>query len=67
MMEDWGVFELVQESQVLRDKNIVGCCWVYMNKFDAKGTITWRKACLVVKGYSQVAGEDFDKMYAAVV
>lgn len=66
MMEDRGVFELVQESQVSRDKNIVSCrC--YANKFDAEGTVTQRKARLVTKGYSQVAGEDFDETYAAVV
>lgn len=40
MMEDRGVFELVLESQVLRNKNIVRCRWVYVNKFDAEGVVT---------------------------
>ena len=46
---------------------MVGCCWVYANKFNMEGKVTCRKACLVAKGYSQVAGEDFDETYAAVV
>lgn len=67
MMNDRGVFELVDECQVPRDKNIVECRWVFANKFNAEGEVVRRKAQLVAKGYSQVAGEDFDKTYAAVV
>ena len=66
-MEDRGVFELVDEKEVPKDKNVVGCRWVYVNKFNADGNVVWRKAWLVAKGYSQVAGEDFDETYAAVV
>ena len=67
MMEDRGIFELVDEKSVPRDKNMVGCRWVYANKHNAEGDVIRRKACLVAKGFSQVAGEDFDKTYAAVV
>lgn len=66
-MEDRGVFELVDEKEVPKDKNVVGCRWVYANKFNADGNVVRRKARLVAKGYSQVAGEDFDETYAAVV
>ena len=67
VMEDRGVFKLVEASQVLADKNIVGCWWVFANKFNAEGEATRRRACLVVKGFSQVASEDFDEMYVAVM
>ena len=67
MMDERGVFELVEKLQVPTDKNIVRCCWVYANKFNAKGNIIQCKARLVAKGYSQVAGEDFDETYAVVM
>ena len=67
VMADRGVFELVDESMVPSGKNVVGCRWVYANKFNADGEIVRRKARLVAKGFSQVAGEDFDETYVAVV
>ena len=66
MMEDRGIFELVNEVQVPRDKHVVGCRWVAM-KFNAEGEVMRRKAWLVAKGYSQVAGQDFEDIYVAVV
>lgn len=67
VMEERGVFELVDEKSVPNGKNIVGCRWVFANKFNVEGEVIRRKAWLVAKGFSQVAGEDFDETYAAVV
>lgn len=67
IMDERGVFELIDEAKVPKDKNIVGCRWVYANKYNAEGEVVRRKARLVAKGFSQVAGEDFDETYAAVV
>ena len=46
--------------------NIVGCKWVFKIKRNAVGEINKYKAQLVVKGYSQVQGVDYDETYAPV-
>lgn len=67
MMEDYGIFKLVDETVVSKNKNIVGCHWVYANKFNADGKVMRHKARLVAKGFFQVAEEDFNETYVAVV
>ena len=67
VMEDCRVFDLVEEAVVSKGKNIVGCQWVYANKYNAEGEVVRRKERLVRKGYLQVAGEDFNETYAAIV
>ena len=44
----------------------VGCKWIFRTKHDASGNIIRYKPQLVAKGYSQVAGMDFDKTFATV-
>ena len=46
--------------------NIIRCKWVFKIKSNATSEINKYKACLVVKGYSQVQGVDYDKTYAPV-
>ena len=41
--------------------------WVFANKYDADRNILRHKACLVAKGYTQIAGLDHDQTYASVV
>ena len=67
MIKDCGVFELVDKDKVPKNKNIIGCRWVYTNKFNADVEVVQQKVCLVAKGYLQVAGEDFNETYVAVV
>ena len=46
--------------------NVVGCKWVFKIKRNAAGEIDKYKAQLVMKGYSQVQGVDYDDTYAPV-
>ncbi|KAI3723832.1 hypothetical protein L2E82_35593 [Cichorium intybus] len=50
----------------LPDVTVIGSIWVYRNKTDDQGIICRNKACLVVKGYSQQEGIDYDETYAPV-
>jgi hypothetical protein len=49
------------------DAHIIDCKWVFANKYDAMGDITKRKARLVVRGFNQIPGLEFDETYASVV
>jgi hypothetical protein len=48
-------------------QNVVGTKWVFYNKHDEHGVVTRNKARLVVKGYAQVAGLDFEETFSRVV
>ncbi|KAF7762621.1 hypothetical protein Agabi119p4_9214 [Agaricus bisporus var. burnettii] len=63
MMRGKDVYRLVPRPE---GKNVVQSRWVFANKYDDTGAIVSRKACLVAKGFTQVIGEDYDKMYALV-
>jgi hypothetical protein len=45
---------------------VVGTKWMFHNKQDEFGVVTRNKARLVVKGYSQVEGLDFEETFAPV-
>ena len=58
-----NVWVLVPRSH---DMNVIGTKWVFRNKLDEQGTIIKNKARMVVKGYNQEEGIDFDETYAPV-
>lgn len=45
----------------------IGCRWVSRTKYDEKGNISRLKARIVVKGYNQREGIDFDQTFAPVL
>jgi hypothetical protein len=54
------VWSLVERPK----QNVVGTKWLFCNKQDEHGVVTRKKTRLVVKGYSQVKGLDFDETFA---
>ncbi|XP_070042956.1 uncharacterized mitochondrial protein AtMg00820-like [Nicotiana tomentosiformis] len=48
------------------DRSVIGTKWVFRNKLDEDGTVTRNKTRLVVQGYSQEEGIDYDKTFAPV-
>ena len=45
----------------------IGCKWIVKRKRDADGQVETYKVCLIVKGYRQRYGIDFDKIFSPVV
>ncbi|GKA86974.1 retrovirus-related pol polyprotein from transposon TNT 1-94 [Tanacetum coccineum] len=49
-----------------KGKRAIGTKWVYRNKKDDRGIVVRNKARLVVQGYTQEEGIDYDKVFAPV-
>ncbi|CAM8911853.1 unnamed protein product [Rhodiola kirilowii] len=58
-----GVWRLVPRP---KDKNVIGTKWVFRNKMDDKGVVVRNKVRLVIKGYNQQEGIDYDETFAPV-
>ena len=67
VLKEKQVFTLIPLSEVPKGKKVIGCQWVYVNKYDAKGNVVKWKTRLVAKGFLQVAAEDFGETYATIV
>ncbi|CAM8987034.1 unnamed protein product [Rhodiola kirilowii] len=50
----------------LAGRTIIGTKWVFKNKLDDKGQVVRNKARLVVKGYNQQEGINYDETFAPV-
>ena len=62
-IEKNSIWELTTLS---KDMEAISVKWVYKAKKSVKGDIVCYKARLVVKGYNQKAGIDYDEVYASV-
>ncbi|KAF3667636.1 hypothetical protein FXO37_09944 [Capsicum annuum] len=51
---------------LLQDITLIGTKWVYRNKVDEHGIVTKNKERLVVQGYNQEEGIEFDETFAPV-
>lgn len=49
------------------DKRALPCKWVFKTKINEKGEVIRFKARLVIKGYAQKKGSDYEEVYAPVV
>ncbi|GKB83405.1 putative ribonuclease H-like domain-containing protein [Tanacetum coccineum] len=49
-----------------KGKHAIGTKWVYRNKKDERGIVVRNKARLVMQGYTQEEGIDYDEVFALV-
>jgi len=49
-----------------KDRTIIGTKWVFRNTLDELGTVTRNKVRLVVQGYNQEEGIDYEETFAPV-
>ncbi len=52
--------------ELLNGRKLVSCKWVFQVKHNVKDEVDQYKAQLVAKGFSQIHGIDFDKMYVPI-
>ena len=62
-IEKNGTWEMVELPE---DKNAIGLKWVFKTKFAVDGSLQKNKARLVVKGYAQQYGIDFEETFSPV-
>jgi hypothetical protein len=55
-----------QLTPIPKDRNPIGCKWVFRTKRDVSGNVVRHKARLVAKGFAQVHGVDFHETFAPV-
>ncbi|XP_070010255.1 uncharacterized mitochondrial protein AtMg00820-like [Nicotiana sylvestris] len=69
MQDELNQFERSQVWHLVprpNDRSVISTKWVFRNKLHEDGTITRIKARLVVQGFSQEEGIDYDETFATV-
>ena len=69
MQEELSQFERSKVWNLVprpHDRTVIGTRWVFRHKLDDQGQITRNKARLVVQGYNQEEGIDYDETFAPV-
>jgi hypothetical protein len=61
--EHMGVYKVIPH---LKGRKVVGSKWVFCIKQGPDGEIQKYKACIVVQGFTQIEGVDYDEMFAPV-
>ncbi len=59
--------DIWSQTILLTNQNMVGCKWVYKIKLKSNGQVGRFKARLVVKGYSQIEGLDYNDTFSLVI
>ena len=63
---DFGVIEPLDFSEIPQGKNIVDSKLIWKIKYNGDGTVDKYKARLVVRGFTEVYGEDYHETFAPV-
>ena len=69
MQDELHQFERNQVRHLVpkpKNRTIIGIKWVFRNMLDEQGTVTRNKARLVVQGYNQKEGIDYEEIFAPV-
>jgi histone deacetylase 1/2 len=52
---------------LLSNYNLVGCKWVFKTKYGNNNAILKQKVHIVIKGFSQQEGVDYDDKYSPIL
>jgi hypothetical protein len=59
--------DIWSQTKLFTNQNMVGCKLVYKIKLNSSGQVGRFKAMLVVKGYSQIEGLDYNDTFSLVI
>ena len=61
-----GTWEVIEKKSLPKNRKALRNMWIYKKKKDKHGNVSRYKARLVIKGYSQIPGQDFTETFASV-